>query len=401
MERKFEYFIIYNFNIKQFLKLALWLILQSRGFTESDNILILINTADFIIDYNGKSSPHLVNTWSNRGIDGQTIVVKFFFNGVYKLDSMVLHGMAESTNRTWFGDLSINGKTSNPITTWLGSGYHSIHVLGGLEAGVITLEFRMMDDHTLALSEIEFFGIENQTISDEGGSEIEPWMIGIILSVIFFVIILLIIIPIIISVRILYIRTKKQAVYFPVAPQIEQSRASTSNLFSSQEVVRSIDSIKPMPEETTNQNSASDAIGRTDTGVPNNYYERIPTLPTAQVKDLRESLKIKRSASPLPPLDRAPPDPTKLPIYALPVRRKENTANRLELLRPLSQDGYLQLLESNSVDNTGQEQESPMYDYVRPRSAVFPFGDNSMAKSHSDYIQQSFYVNSGENSTNL
>ena len=146
-------------------------------------------------------------------------------------------------------------------------------------------------------------------------------------------------------------------------------------------------------------------IKRLDTNALDNMYERIPTIPTAQGNDLRESMKrgkgTNNSGNFLTPSPR--PKLPEIPIYSVPIKK-----NKITLTRPSSHEGYLELRDMSLDGNSPVvgEDENPLYDYVRPRSALLNSESNqSLCTPTPDYINveqpHQAYVNTMNNNTHL
>eukprot|EP00800_Vazella_pourtalesii_P015273 TRINITY_DN4091_c2_g1_i1.p1 TRINITY_DN4091_c2_g1~~TRINITY_DN4091_c2_g1_i1.p1 ORF type:complete len:157 (-),score=27.56 TRINITY_DN4091_c2_g1_i1:136-606(-) len=148
-----------------------------------------------------------------------------------------------------------------------------------------------------------------------------------------------------------------------------------------------------------------ESIKRIDTNTLNNMYERIPTIPTAQGNVLRDSIKrgkgLEGSGNFLAPSPR--PKLPEIPIYSVPIKK-----NRVTVNRPSSHEGYLELRDMSVEDNSPAfgEDENPLYDYVRPRSAMINTESNqSLCTPTLEYVNVEHppreYTNTVNNTTHL
>ena len=241
------------------------------------------------------------------------------------------------------------------------------------------------------LTEIEIFGEDNESPfgTETNSSELLP----IYLSTFFFAITLALIIPLLISVVVVCFKIKKQTLYFPVQqnsyncqqkhfapkqqqqqqqrPQQQQQQQQHSHYLPPQIFYHEPQSFTSLSiDPNMNYTPIGDeSIKRIDTNTLNNMYERIPTIPTAQGNVLRDSIKrgkgLEGSGNFLAPSPR--PKLPEIPIYSVPIKK-----NRVTVNRPSSHEGYLELRDMSVEDNSPAfgEDENPLYDYVRPRSAM-------------------------------
>ena len=307
------------------------------------------------------------------GTDGQNIFLNIFLNGDYTLNYLVIHSIFDGNGRIWTPEIFINDTRHTEMGNKISSGTsHTIVELNGGTYNRLFLEFRVNHDVSLVLSEIELFGLEKVSQNNENTFEIGDVNISIFISSIFFTITLGLIIPLLIAVVVICFRIKRKTVYFPVPQNTKQSNYSSSNLFSSKEILRTNDQSNSNSRVTsydTNQENtpmAGDTIKRLDTNVLYNMYERIPTLTTIKGGKLRESLRKTSKKN-----ETKFSQETSFPIYSVPSNNN----------RPASHDGYLEL-RNLSVDDhapilaTPQE-DDPFYDYVRPRSAMIQYQESN------------------------
>ena len=278
------------------------------------------------------------------------------------------------------------------------------------------------------VSEIEIFGRENTLPSETETETKVPEMLPIFISSFFFAVTLALIIPLLISVVVICFKIKKQTLYFPVqqnsyyckqkhfAPKQQQQQQQQRPREQQQQHVH-----YPSPQirhpELLNSTLASidsnlnytpideEFIKRIDTNTLNNMYERIPTISTEQGNFLRDSMKrgrgLESSGRFLTPSPR--PKLPEIPIYSVPNKNNKKTVNR-----PSSHEGYLELRDMSLDDNSPAlgEDENPLYDYVRPRSAMINTESNqSLCNPTSEYINvgqpHQEYVNTVNNNTHL
>ncbi|KAI6659220.1 hypothetical protein LOD99_14893 [Oopsacas minuta] len=344
--------------------------------------------------------------WGNKG---QPINIQIFFKDNYNFTNFVVHCISSQNLKNCIPQAIIGGTTQKAKTIFSKGTSHGIF---GFSQEGNTLEIQLLVPRGVEfiLSEIEIFGEEIVGSENFAQNTLQPQFVSIFISSIFFTITLALIIPLLIAVVIICFKIKKQTVYFPIQQEYFKSQKPTPNTFQT-EILRAKDEEKfQNPTRITIDSLdqapiTGDSIKRLDTSVLNNMYERIPTISTLQGNKMRESFKRPNAMdvgiSPTPRL-KLP----EIPIYSIPNKTKATNS----LNRPASHEGYLEItdLSVNGISPTfpNSEDENPLYDYIRPRSALLPVNsdsNNSITSPISEYVnskqKQQQYINMNNNST--
>ena len=328
-----------------------------------------------VLDSALKSQNSLI--WTSKGLDGQNIFIKLFFDGYFLPKYLVVHSIYNPNEREWAPEVFINGtncnRLSNPALRWTS---HDLFVFGVEEANQLTIELRVQDDVSIALSEIEVFGVAKETQNINNSFDFGEPNIQLFVSSVYFTITLALIIPLFVSVVVICFRIKRQTQTLYIPMQQNTKNSNSTNLFSSKEILRYNDqsynsNSRIASLDTTQQTiplTNDNIIKRLDTSVLDNLYERIPTLPSGSQPELRASFRKTSRGNDLNADEHKSSqfgtETNIFPLYSVPAKKN----------RPASHEGYLEL-RNVSVDGcvptlATPKDDDPLYDYVRPRSVI-------------------------------